>query len=78
LSVILSALVLKFPLKVALQTFRYFDTGKNPSEEEPERFYHSFSAEKRYLLAVRPLHRAAFGKKEIRRDIMRLRIYLYT
>ncbi len=29
--------------KVALQTFSYFDTGKNPSEEEPERFYHGFA-----------------------------------
>lgn len=28
--------------KVALQTFSYFDTGKNPSGEEPERFYHGF------------------------------------
>lgn len=28
--------------KVALQSFSYFDTGKNPSEEEPERFYHGF------------------------------------
>lgn len=28
--------------KVALATFSYFDTGKNPSEEEPERFYHGF------------------------------------
>ena len=28
--------------KVALQTFSYFDTGKGPSEEEPERFYHGF------------------------------------
>ena len=28
--------------KVALQTFGYFDTGKRPSEEEPERFYHGF------------------------------------
>ena len=28
--------------KVALQTFSYFDMGKNPSEEEPERFYHGF------------------------------------
>lgn len=26
--------------RVALQTFSYFDTGKNPSEDEPERFYH--------------------------------------
>lgn len=28
--------------KVALATFSYFDTGKNPSTEEPERFYHGF------------------------------------
>ena len=28
--------------RVALNTFSFFDTGKNPSEEEPERFYHGF------------------------------------
>ena len=28
--------------KVALATFSYFDTGKAPSESEPERFYHGF------------------------------------
>lgn len=28
--------------KVALQSFSYFDTGKGPSGEEPERFYHGF------------------------------------
>ena len=28
--------------KVALNTFSYFDTGKKPSEEEPEKFYHGF------------------------------------
>jgi len=28
--------------RVAMQTFSYFDTGKNPSEAEPERFYHGF------------------------------------
>ena len=28
--------------RVALQTFSYFDTGKNPSFDEPERFYHGF------------------------------------
>jgi len=28
--------------RVALQTFSYFDTGKNPSMQEPERFYHGF------------------------------------
>ncbi len=28
--------------RVAMATFSYFDTGKNPSGEEPERFYHGF------------------------------------
>lgn len=28
--------------RIALRTFSYFDTGKNPSEAEPERFYHGF------------------------------------
>ena len=28
--------------EVALKTFSYFDTGKNPYRHEPERFYHGF------------------------------------
>lgn len=28
--------------RVALKTFSYFDTGSQPSETEPERFYHGF------------------------------------
>ena len=28
--------------QVAMVSFSYFDTGKNPSAEEPERFYHGF------------------------------------
>ncbi|MDY5700043.1 MAG: AAA family ATPase [Lachnospiraceae bacterium] len=28
--------------RVALNTFSYFDTGRRPSGEEPERFYHGF------------------------------------
>ncbi|MDD7333774.1 MAG: AAA family ATPase [Lachnospiraceae bacterium] len=28
--------------QVALKTFSCFDTGKNPSKQEPERFYHGF------------------------------------
>ncbi len=28
--------------RITLSTFSYFDTGKNPSGEEPERFYHGF------------------------------------
>lgn len=31
-----------FMNKVALQSFSYFDTGRNPSEEASERFYHGF------------------------------------
>ena len=31
--------------RVALNIFSYFDTGKNPSVEEPERFYHGFVLE---------------------------------
>ena len=27
---------------MAVKTFSYFDTGKNPSRQEPERFYHGF------------------------------------
>lgn len=32
----------RFMNKVALKTFSYFDTGKQPSEAEPEKFYHGF------------------------------------
>ena len=28
--------------RVALSTFSYFDSGENPSGQEPERFYHGF------------------------------------
>lgn len=28
--------------KVALTMISFFDTGKNPSQSEPERFYHGF------------------------------------
>ena len=28
--------------RVSVEMFSYFDTGKKPSEEEPERFYHGF------------------------------------
>ncbi len=27
---------------IALASFSYFDTGRNPSREKPERFYHGF------------------------------------
>lgn len=28
--------------EIAMDSFSYFDTGKKPSEENPERFYHGF------------------------------------
>lgn len=28
--------------RVAFRTFSYFDTGREPSRQEPERFYHGF------------------------------------
>jgi hypothetical protein len=28
--------------RVSMETFSYFDTGRNPAKEEPERFYHGF------------------------------------
>ena len=32
----------QFMNDIALQSFSFFDTGKQPSESEPERFYHGF------------------------------------
>lgn len=32
--------------RITMETFRYFDTGSNPSREEPERFYHGFVLER--------------------------------
>ncbi len=32
----------EYMTRVMRQTFSYFDTGKNPSVQEPERFYHGF------------------------------------
>lgn len=55
--------------KVALQTFSYFDTGKNPSEEEPERFYHGFvlgmmvELEDRYVLTSN--RESGFGRYDV-------------
>lgn len=31
-----------FMNRITMETFRYFDTGSDPSREEPERFYHGF------------------------------------
>ncbi len=55
--------------KVAMATFSYFDTGKNPSEEEPERFYHGFvlglmvELADRYVLASN--REGGFGRYDV-------------
>ncbi len=55
--------------KVALATFSYFDTGKNPSGEEPERFYHGFvlglmvELNERYVLTSN--RESGFGRYDV-------------
>ncbi len=55
--------------KVAMTTFSYFDTGKNPSEEAPERFYHGFvlglmvELADRYVLASN--RESGFGRYDV-------------
>lgn len=55
--------------KVALATFSYFDTGKNPSGQEPERFYHGFVLEllidlaDRYILTSN--RESGFGRYDV-------------
>ncbi|MDY5664719.1 MAG: AAA family ATPase [Blautia sp.] len=55
--------------RVALGTFSYFDTGKNPGEEEPERFYHGFvlglmvDLQKRYIITSN--RESDFGRYDV-------------
>ena len=55
--------------RVALQTFSYFDTGKRPSGEEPERFYHGFvlglvvDLQDRYLITSN--RESGFGRYDV-------------
>lgn len=62
--------------KVALQTFSYFDTGKNPSELEPERFYHGFvlgmmvELADRYVMTSNREERKASPARLRRYDVM--------
>ena len=55
--------------RVALGTFSYFDTGKNPGEEEPERFYHGFvlglmvDLQKRYIITSN--RESGFGRYDV-------------
>ena len=55
--------------RVALNTFSYFDTGKRPSGEEPERFYHGFvlglivDLQKRYVITSN--RESGFGRYDV-------------
>ena len=59
----------KYMNKVALATFSYFDSGRNPSEEEPERFYHGFvlglmvELAERYILTSN--RESGFGRYDV-------------
>ena len=55
--------------RVALNTFSYFDTGKRPSGEEPERFYHGFvlglivDLQKQYVITSN--RESGFGRYDV-------------
>ena len=55
--------------RVALNTFSYFDTGKRPSGEEPERFYHGFvlglivNLQKKYVITSN--RESGFGRYDV-------------
>ena len=55
--------------RVALTTFSYFDTGRKPSEAEPERFYHGFvlgllvELRDRYMITSNRL--SGFGRYDV-------------
>lgn len=52
-----------------METFRYFDTGSDPSREEPERFYHGFvlgllvNLRKKYVLTSN--RESGFGRYDV-------------
>ena len=55
--------------RVALEIFSYFDTGRHPSEEEPERFYHGFvlglmvELQNRYIITSN--RESGFGRYDV-------------
>ena len=55
--------------RVAMQIFSYFDTGRTPSEQEPERFYHGFvlgllvELDHRYVLTSN--RESGFGRYDV-------------
>ena len=58
-----------FMNRITMETFRYFDTGSNPSREEPERFYHGFvlgllvNLRKKYVLTSN--RESGFGRYDV-------------
>ncbi|MBO5070464.1 MAG: AAA family ATPase [Roseburia sp.] len=67
--------------KVALVTFSYFDTGKKPSEAEPERFYHGFVlgliVELSGRYAVTSNRESGFGRYDVVLEPLRENDYAY-
>lgn len=55
--------------RITMETFSYFDTGKDPSREEPERFYHGFvlgllvTLRKKYVLTSN--RESGFGRYDV-------------
>lgn len=63
--------------RVARDTFSYFDTGRKPSEEEPERFYHGFvlglmvDLQDRYVITSN--RESGFGRYDVMLEPKRLK-----
>ncbi len=55
--------------RITMETFSYFDTGTDPSREEPERFYHGFvlgllvTLRKKYVLTSN--RESGFGRYDV-------------
>lgn len=68
--------------RVALDTFSYFDTGKSPSETEPERFYHGFvlglmvDLRERYVITSN--RESGFGRYDVMLEPIHKNDYAYV
>lgn len=67
--------------RVALKTFSYFDTGKQPSGAEPERFYHGFvlglivELNDRYVITSN--RESGFGRYDVMLEPLKKEDYAY-
>ena len=67
--------------RVALKTFSYFDTGKEPSGAEPERFYHGFvlglmvELKGRYVITSN--RESGFGRYDVMLEPLKSEDYAY-